>query len=300
MRAERKRTKSNGIALFHWSSLVSGSICPETENLVVEPPLDGHATHGQIGEVTEQGARHVNGIRAAARALVHHLTGRGLAVVGDSDGLATVPLVHDCRGQSDHVLGQTIVSSVTVAGVGHGRGSVVVGSVTRARRALGARTAGAGAGARARAGGAGRGGSTGGRRGGRLRSGSGSRSGRGLGSSSGGRLRSRRGSHNRNTNLSGARRAGGAGAARGLLRRRRRNNRSSRGDNDNRAGGGGRGSSRGRLAGIQSDGGVDSGPDNVSDGLPDENALVQRGSRAEGGKGRSQSESLGQRGHCER
>jgi hypothetical protein len=160
---------------------------PGKKARLVEVPVDGDHTEVKVGQVAEQGTGHVNRPGAAAGALLHNLGCAGLSAVGDSDGLAAQALVHDGRRQSHDVLREAIVGGVTVAGVGRSGGSVVVGSTTRARRAL--RALAVGAAARARA--AGWGGSTGGgRRRRRRSSGLRSRSRGNLRSGSGGRLRS--------------------------------------------------------------------------------------------------------------
>jgi hypothetical protein len=256
---------------------------------LVDVPLNtGDATSiERASQGLEESARQVDGVVVTAHALVDDGTGLGNTVVGDGDGLAAVTVGHDTVGQSKDKFGGTVVGGAARAGVGAGGGSIVVGNVTRARGALaaGAGVARAGSGARAGAGG---------------RSGRGSRRSRARlgggslndGGGSGGSL----GSGGRGSD-------GGGGGSGGLLLLQILGRRSGSGGGGLDSAGSDHGNDRGSSVATGVDGGghVDGLPDDISDGLPNDGALVERSSVARNGKeGTSEGEGLGNGGHCER
>lgn len=277
---------------------------------LVDVPLGTIGTalaHG--GQLTEEVTRQIDRAVVATHALVDHNTSGGLALVRDGDGLAAVTVGHDTVGQGENVLDGTIVGGATGAGVGAGGGSVVEGDLTVARGALGAD---AGAGADSGLGVGGTGGSRGSGRGLSLHDGSGSGRGLGLhggsGSSSGGGGGSGRRSllHLLGRSLNSRDRGSGSGGGRGsggrsllYLLGRGLNNGGSSGGRDGV--GDDRDDSR-SLSGLRVDGGgdIDGGPDDISDGLPNDGAFGN-GSRvaSQGEESASKGESLGDRSHCE-
>lgn len=241
------------------------------------------ASHG-----LKEGARQVDGVVVTAHALVDDGTGLGNTVVGDGDGLAAVTVGHDTVGQSKDKLSETVVGGAARAGVGGSGGSVVVGNVTSAGGALAAGAGVARAGGRAGAG-AGGGSSRGSRRGGRAAG----LGGGGLndGGGSGGRL----GSGGRGSN------DGGGG---GLLLVESLSSGGSLDGGSGLHGGGGDHRHDGGLSltmtGVDGGGHIDGLPDDISDGLPHNSALVDGGSEArEGEESASEGESLGDWGHFE-
>jgi len=248
---------------------------------LVDVPINtGDATSiKRASQGLEESARQVDGVVVTAHALVDDGTGLGNTVVGDGDGLAAVRVGHDTVGQSKDELGSAVVGGAARAGVGSSGSSVVVGDVTSAGGALiaGAGVARAGGGAGAGAGG---------------RSGRGSRRGRaGLG---GGGLNDRSGSGGRGSD------SGGGGG--GLLLLGSLNSSSGLSSGGGLDGGGGNhghdGGSR-VAAGVDGGGHIDGLPDDISDSLPHDSALVDRGSEArDGEESASEGESLGDWGHC--
>jgi hypothetical protein len=245
---------------------------------LVDVPLNaGDATSvKRASQGLEESAGQVNGVVVASHALVDGGTGLGDAVVGDGDGLAAVAVGHDAVGQGEDELCQAVVGGAAGAGVGGAGGSVVVGDVTGAGGVLGAGTGVARAGGGAGAGGRSSSGSS--RRG---------RAGRGNsslddGSSSGGGslLGGRRG-----LLLQSLGSGGGLGSGSGL------------------DGGGGHHGNDGRdsrgLAGVDGGGDIDSLPDDIGDGLPNDGALVDGSREArDGEESASEGKGLGNGGHC--
>jgi hypothetical protein len=235
---------------------------------LVDVPLNtGDATSiERASQGLEESARQVDGVVVTAHALVDDGTGLGNTVVGDGDGLAAVTVGHDTVGQSKDKFGGTVVGGAARAGGGGSGGSVVVSNVTSAGGAL---AAGAGV---ARAGGrAGAGASRGSRRGS-------SRRGRAAGL--GGGLNN----------------GGGSGCGLGS---------GGWGSNDGGGGGGDDrhdgGLSRLAVTGVDGGGHIDGLPDDISDGLPHNSALVDGGSEArDGEESASEGESLGDWGHFEK
>lgn len=252
-------------------------------NLVDVPLNAGDATSVErASDGLEESARQIDGGVVTAHALVNNGTSLGNAVVGDGHGLAAVRVGHDTVGQSKDELGGAVVGGAARAGVGSSGGSVVVGNVTSARGALiaGAVVARAGSGARA---GAGRGSSRGS---GRSRAGLG---GGGLndGGGSGGRGSDRGGGGGGSLLLlQGLSGGGGLNGGGGL---------------DSGGGDDGNDGSSGVATGVDGGGHIDGLPDDISDGLPHDGALVEGSSEARDGKeGTSEGEGLGDWGHFER
>lgn len=109
---------------------------------LVDEPLSSRNTAGiHASELAEQMAREVDGGVVAAHAFIDDLTRRGLAIVVDGDGPATIAVLHDTHGQSKDVFADTVVGRATGAGVGRGSGSVVESNHAVAGRALGASAA---------------------------------------------------------------------------------------------------------------------------------------------------------------
>jgi hypothetical protein len=260
---------------------------------LVDVPLNtGDATSiKRASQGLEESARQVDGVVVTAHALVDDGTGLGNTVVGDGDGLAAVRVGHDTVGQSKNKLGGTIVGGAARAGVGGSGGSVVVSNVTTAGGALAAGAGVARAGGRAGAG-AGGGSSRGSRAGRAGRAGldggslnDGSSSGGGLGSGGWGSNGGGRGGGL--LLIEGLGSGGGLNGGGGL----------DRGGGDHRHDG----SLSLALAGVDGGGHIDGLPDDISDGLPHDSALVDGGSEArDGEESASEGESLGDWGHFEK
>jgi hypothetical protein len=258
---------------------------------LVDVPLNtGDATSiERASQGLEESARQVDGVVVTAHALVDDGTGLGNTVVGDGDGLAAVRVGHDTVGQSKNKLGSTIVGGAARAGVGGSGGSVVVSNVTTAGGALAAGAGVARAGGRAGAGasrGSRRGSSRRGRAaglGGGLNNGGGS--GCGLGSGGWGSNDGGGGGLLLIEGLSSGGGLDGGGGLRG-------------GGGDDRHDGG---LSRLAVTGVDGGGHIDGLPDDISDGLPHNSALVDGGSEArDGEESASEGESLGDWGHFEK
>lgn len=281
---------------------------------LVDVPLgttDTTLVHG--GQLTEEVTRQIDGAVVATHALVDHNTSGGLAVVCDGDGFAAVTIGHDTVGQGENVLHGTIVGGAAGAGVGAGGGSVVEGDVTVARGALGADAGAAaaslGVGCLSVGGTSGSRGS--GRRGLSLYDGSGSGRGLGLhggsGSGSGGGGGGRSLLHLLGRSLNSRDRGSGSGGGGGGSGGRSLLYLLSRGLNNGDSGGGRDGVGDHRddsssVSGLRVDGGgdIDGGPDDISDGLPNDGAFGN-GSRvaSQGEESASKGESLSDRSHCE-
>lgn len=100
---------------------------------LVNEPVDTMKTADAEGsQLLEEMFGHVNGGGIAAHALVNNRGGSGDAVILDGDCFAAVALVHQCHGQCEDILDIAVIGSVAETGVGHGRGCLVVGTVTNA------------------------------------------------------------------------------------------------------------------------------------------------------------------------
>lgn len=259
--------------------------------------------------------RQIDGTVVATHALVDHNTSGGLAIVCDGDGLAAVTVGHDTVGKGENVLDGTIVGGAAGAGVGAGGGSVVEGNLAVARGAFGA-DADAAATSGLDVGCLGVGGTGSSRGSGRrdLSIYNGSGRGRGLGlhggsgsggGSGGGGGRSLLHLLGRGLNSRGRDRGSGSGGGGGSGRRsllyllgRGLNNGGSSGGRD----GIDHRNDSSSVSGLRVDGGgdIDGGPDDISDGLPNDSAFGN-GSRvaSQGEESASKGESLGDRSHCE-
>jgi len=295
--------------LFIFIIMAINTNARSTQRLVDVPlgTIDTALVHG--GQLTEEVTRQIDGAVVATHALVDHNTSGGLALVCDGDGLAAVTVGHDTVGQGENVLDGTIVGGATGAGVGAGGGSVVEGDLTVARGALGAD---AGAGADSGLGVGGTGGSRGSGRSGGLSLHDGSGSGRGLGLHGGSGSSSGSGGggggcsllHLLGRSLNSRDRGSGSGGGSGgrsllYFLGRGLNNGGSGGGRD---GVGDHRDDSSSVSGLRVDGGgdIDGGPDDISDGRPNDGAFGN-GSRvaSQGEESASKGESLGDRSHCE-
>lgn len=112
--------------------------------LVVDVPLNARqAALIKRGELFKEVTREVDRVIVASHALVDDGTVGSDTVVGDGDGLATVSIGDDALREGQDIFGCAVVGCSTGAWVGGSGGSVVVSSVTGARRSLGTGTVGA-------------------------------------------------------------------------------------------------------------------------------------------------------------